>query len=165
MDDVCAEARQAIKSELHPVGGAAVIGNTEHRQRGIPLRCLNPCVMSWAIEALVLVTSQTSSNPTKVSCSHVVSISSSTTTGRVCWSSVGRGGTMVVDGLVNVVLESLLTTQTGRKASPPLTHLRTSPSEQFSSVMMHQPERWIILVPLLMSSPPTRSPRMRNSRW
>ncbi|MED6125502.1 hypothetical protein PIB30_069095 [Stylosanthes scabra] len=56
------------------------------------IRCLNPCAMSWETEALVLVTSQTSSSLVVVSCSHVVSACSGTTSGLVCWSICGGGG-------------------------------------------------------------------------
>ncbi|MED6213140.1 hypothetical protein PIB30_090335, partial [Stylosanthes scabra] len=47
--------------------------------------------MSWAVKAQVLVTSQTSSTPAEVSCSHVVSAGSSTSAGCVYWS-VGCDG-------------------------------------------------------------------------
>ncbi|MED6207866.1 hypothetical protein PIB30_039595 [Stylosanthes scabra] len=48
--------------------------------------------MSSKVEALTPVTSQTSSTPTVVSCSHVVSAASSTTTSYVCWSVISNGG-------------------------------------------------------------------------
>ncbi|MED6108707.1 hypothetical protein PIB30_026682 [Stylosanthes scabra] len=62
--------------------------------------CLNPCAMSWAVGALVLVTSQTSSSPVEVRCSHVASAGSWTATGSVCWS--------ISDGAPKTDLESLI---------------------------------------------------------
>ncbi|MED6191773.1 hypothetical protein PIB30_003576 [Stylosanthes scabra] len=64
---------------------------TPPNPRAWSICCLNPCAMSWAAEALVIVASQTSSTPAEVSCSHVVSVSSLTTADYVCWSE-GYGG-------------------------------------------------------------------------
>ncbi|MED6171814.1 hypothetical protein PIB30_044297 [Stylosanthes scabra] len=85
------------------VNNAAGVGNCMLGWVGIPvdesdeptppdpyawsLRCPNPCAMSCADKALVIITSQTFSTPAEVSCSNVVSTVSSTPAGCVRLSS------------------------------------------------------------------------------